>query len=71
MIKNTIDSAKELVDKLGCTPEQKLTLQRVLSEVRSELYHYDSQVLECSARQNVYAELCEKMIARLVDRDRY
>jgi hypothetical protein len=72
MIKDTIETAKDFVQSLECDKEMKLRIQRLLSEVRSELLAYDRQVSELTARVNVYAEVCEKMINRAIpERDQY
>lgn len=66
MIKETVDEAKAIVEKLSIEPETKLTLQRLLTVVRSELLFLDAQAGEARARQDVYADVCNKMMGRLV-----
>lgn len=65
MIKETIDEVKDLVDGLGIPDATKLTLQRLLTVIRSELLFLDAQAAEARARQDVYADVCNKMMNRL------
>lgn len=69
MIPDTIEKAKDLVELLEIDQNKRLTLQRYLTEIRTELLGYDAKVLEHMARQNVYAEILNNMVERILDKD--
>lgn len=68
MIKETVEKAKDLVAKSKLGSDEKLELQKLLTDIRSELLHFDAQVTECTSRQNVYAEVSNKILDRIIDK---
>lgn len=68
MITNLIEDVKDFAQAIEMDAEKKIQLQRQLTAVRSELLTQDSRVTELAARVNVYAEICEKMLSRIMDK---
>ena len=71
MINNTIEEAKDLVAsyRVFLGEDCVSALQKLLTQVRSELLHLDAKAIEACARQDVYADVCNKLLDRLANRD--
>lgn len=65
MIKENIEQVKHAVAKLEISADKKQVLQAMLSEIRTELRQLEEESREARMRQEVYSEVCDKMIAKL------
>lgn len=68
-----VEDVKDRIEKLDIDSNLKLELQQKLSLLRSQILGLNEAHRECFVRQNVYAEVAEKIWNRIVDRtyDRY
>lgn len=70
-MKELVDSVEHIKDWVHDRKEMVLdaedirALQAKLSAIRTVASQLDRHVQECQLRQNVYAEICEKMLDRL------
>lgn len=74
MIKDTIEKAKDFIqDDPDMRPENKLKLQRLLTDIRGELMTTDYLNTQTLARLDVYAEVANKILDKLaaLKEDRY
>lgn len=69
MIPKTIEELKDAIASSFLSEAEKIKIQALATQVRSELNLYDRDVLEARTKQNVYAEVCEKMLNRILDRN--
>lgn len=65
MIKDTIEKAKDTIQESSLSAEEKMKVQNLLSEVRSELFISDYLNTQILARLDVYADICNKILDRL------
>lgn len=66
-----IELLKTKLSNLDIDNEQYIELQKIASNVRSDLYRLRAQMIEANAHQNVYAVVCNKLLDRIMDKERY
>lgn len=66
-----IELLKTKLSNLDIDNEQYIELQKIASNVRSDLYRLHAQMTEANAHQNVYAVVCNKLLDRIMDKERY
>lgn len=64
-----IEKVKDAIDGLEIDPKKKVEIFGLLSSVEHELAKQNARVAECMARQDVYADICNKMLNRICDRN--
>lgn len=66
-----IDCLKNIINKTKSPIDEDLAaeIQGRLSKIREDACSIESHVFECQTRQNVYAEVAEKILDRVLRKD--
>lgn len=64
-----VEKAKIYAEGTEISADQRLNLQSLLSAIRTEANLLEKRILECEIRQNVYAEMAEKILDRAIRKD--
>lgn len=68
-LQEKVNKIKELVQQAGISEESQLLLiQQFLSALRTDIGCLERKLIEAEMRQNVYAEVSEKILNRVIDR---
>lgn len=61
----TIETVKDIIETLNIPSNDKLMLQRLVSNIRTEMLCLDRDVLNHSVRAKVYGEVVDLILNRL------
>lgn len=67
-IQDTIEKIRDIINKPNLKQDDILSCNALLSSLRTAVNVHEKHIQECQVRQNVYAEVAEKIWNRVIDK---